>query len=273
MASLNPIPNLFIIIPVYNEARNIGLLLESLETFALDMRDRYSVKTIIVDDGSQDETEQLAKQFASRFPLTVLKHEQNQGPGRAFGTGFRELAGRLFDRDIVVTMEGDNTSRLELIKQMLHRLEEGFDVILASPYLYGGAIVHTSVFRVFLSGIANLCVKDLLGIHGIFTVSSFYRMYTVGLLRRLQSIYGPEIVERRGFECMTELLMKMIYLDARVSEVAMVLDTKLRVGKSRMKILKTIRGYYALWKLQTKWRMMAVNYGTFRRDVFASAAK
>jgi hypothetical protein len=53
----------------------------------------------------------------------------------------------------------------------------------------------------------------------------------------------------------------------------MVLDTKLRVGKSRMKILKTIRGYYALWKLQGKWKEMAVSSGAFRRDVLVTAVK
>jgi dolichol-phosphate mannosyltransferase len=138
-------------------------------------------------------------------------------------------------------------------------MEEGFDVILASPYLYGGAIVHTSVFRIFLSSMANLFVKELLGIHGIFTVSSFYRMYRAPLLRKLQAVYGSRILERNGFECMTEMLMKMIYLHARISEIAMVLDTKLRVGKSHMKIQRTIFGYYALWKLHGKWQKMAAS--------------
>jgi len=136
-------------------------------------------------------------------------------------------------------------------------MEEGFDVVLASPYMYGGGIEHTSAFRVFLSNMANLFVKDLLGIHGIFTVSSFYRLYNADLLKRLWAVYGVEIIERKGFECMTEMIMKMIYLDARISEVAMVLDTKLRAGKSKMKISKTILGYYALWRLQGKWKEMA----------------
>jgi dolichol-phosphate mannosyltransferase len=221
------------------------------------MADQYRVEVLLIDDGSRDETEQVVSQFVSRMPIELVKHEVNQGPGRAFGTGFRAVAGRYSDNDIVITMEGDNTSRLELVRQMLHRMEEGYDVILASPYMYGGEIVHTSAFRILLSSMANVFVKDLLGIHGIFTVSSFYRMYSVPLLRRLQATYGPEIVERRGFECMTEMLMKMILLDTRISEVAMVLDTKLRVGKSRMKIFRTVLGYYALWKLQGKWKKMA----------------
>ncbi len=227
--------------------------------FALDHRDRFCVEVVLIDDGSRDETELLANQFASKFHLVVLKHYINCGPGRAFGTGFRHIAGRLSDDDIVVTMEGDNTSRIELITQMLHRLQEGFDVILASPYLYGGIILHTSPIRILLSGMANLFVKDLLGIHGIFTVSSFYRMYTVPMLKELQAIYGPEIMERDGFECMTEMLMKMIILDAKISEVAMVLDSKLRVGKSRMKIIRTILGYYHLWRLQDKWKNLGIS--------------
>lgn len=257
MPPSSPLPKLFLLIPVYNEAGNIARLLECINTFALEIGDQYSLEALLVDDGSQDDTEKLARGFVLRVPLTVLKHTENKGPGCAFGTAFREVAGRFSDCDIVITMEGDNTSRLELVRQMLHRMKEGFDLVLASPYLYGGAIVHTSNFRIFLSNMANIFVKDLLGIHGIFTVSSFYRMYSVPLLKQLQAVYGQEILERRGFECMAEMLMKMIFLDARISEVAMVLDTDLRVGKSRMRIIKTIMGYYALWKLKKKWMMMA----------------
>jgi dolichol-phosphate mannosyltransferase len=257
MAPPNSHPKLFLLIPVYNEAGNIVRLLDCLEVFAQDLSNRYGVEVVLIDDGSRDDTEQLARQHVSKYPRHLLSHAQNQGPGRAFGTGFEAIASMASDDDLVVTLEGDNTSRLELVKQMLHRLEEGFDVILASPYLYGGAIVHTSVFRIFLSSMANLFVKELLGIHGIFTVSSFYRMYRVPMLRKLQAAYGPSIIERAGFECMTEMLMKMIYLEARISEIARVLDTKLRVGRSHMKIRKTILGYYALWRLQDKWRRMA----------------
>jgi len=264
---MNPVdlqPRMFLIIPVFNEAGNIERLLAGLDVFARTMADRYRLEVLLVDDGSRDETADLAKRTSVGFPLTVLCHPGNLGPGRAFGTGFREVASRFNDRDIVLTMEGDNTSRLELVPKMLHRMDEGYDVILASPYIYGGDIVHTSALRIFLSNMANVFVKDLLGIHGIFTVSSFYRMYSVPMLRQLQAAYGPEIMEQRGFECMTEMLMKMIQLGARISEIAMVLDTKLRVGKSRMKITRTIVGYHMLWKNQAKWKRMAEELQTAR---------
>lgn len=246
---------LFILIPVLNEAGNIMRLVDGLRLLSSELQNTFELHVLLVDDGSRDNTSELARQSAveAGLQLTVLRHEINQGPGKAFATGFCHLSPLLRDNDLVMTMEGDNTSRLELVKQMLVRLTEGFDVVFASPYAYGGKIVNTSTYRIFLSNIANLFIKELLGMHGLLTVSSFFRLYRTPAFKKLQDVYGPEIVERRGFECMVEMTMKMMNLQITISEVPMVLDTHARVGKSRMKILKTIRGYLSLWFLKSKW--------------------
>lgn len=253
--------NFFILIPVLNEAGNIPRLVQDLRALSVEVEKKFDVHVILIDDGSGDNTAELAKESAEKtgVRLTVLRHETNQGPGKAFATAFCYLASLANDNDLVLTMEGDNTSRLELVKQMLVRLAEGFDVIFASPYAYGGKILNTSTYRVFLSSVANLFIKELLGIHGILTVSSFFRLYRVPALKKLQAAYGPGIVERRGFECMVEMTMKMINLQITISEVPMVLDTQARVGKSRMKIIKTIRGYFSLWLLKKKWLALVIH--------------
>lgn len=249
-------PNLFILIPVLNEAGNIPRLSNSLSALNQEFSKRFELRVILVDDGSTDQTSELAKKAAaeSGFALDALRHETNLGPGKAFSTGFSHLAPILHENDLVMTIEGDNTSRLELVKQMLHRMEEGFDVIFASPYMYGGQIVNTSALRVFLSAIANLFVKESLGLHGLFTVSSFFRLYKSQTLKALQQRYGNGVVERAGFECMVEMAMKMVFAQTSISEVPMVLDTKARVGKSRMNIMRTIRGYLTLWFHKKKWQ-------------------
>ena len=248
---------LFVLIPVYNEAGNIPKLIGSLKSLSDELSKKFKVCIFLVDDGSQDQTAILARQITGNLDLDILQHPKNLGPGRAFGTGFKHLSGLITEDDLVLTMEGDNTSRIELVWQMIHRLEEGFDVILASPYLYGGQIENTSAYRIFLSNMANLFIKELMGIHGLLTVSSFFRLYKATSLNLLQSHYGNQIVERDGFECMVEMIMKMAFLKIRISEIAMVLDTKARVGKSKMKIIKTIRGYLALWFLKKKWSAMS----------------
>jgi dolichol-phosphate mannosyltransferase len=84
-------------------------------------------------------------------------------------------------------------------------------------------------------------------------MSSFFRLYTGSLLAQLQAEFGPGILECAGFECMVELLMKAVLLRAPISEVEMLLDSSQRVGQSKMKILRTIRGYMGLVRRRRKW--------------------
>lgn len=244
---------LFVVVPVFNEAPNITSLFEAFKFMKQELSDQFLVSFVLVDDGSNDETVQLAKHNATDLDLQVLVHGTNKGPGAAFATGFASLAGRLAPDDWVITMEGDNTSRHELVRQMLTRTREGFDIVLASPYMYGGGFTQTSFLRKLLSSGANLVVKDLLDIQGIMTVSSFFRLYSGAAILRMQHVFGPKILERSGFESMVEMVMKMTMLRLSVSEVAMQLDSSRRKGKSKMKILKTIRGYLSLWRSKRDW--------------------
>jgi dolichol-phosphate mannosyltransferase len=250
-------PSLYLMAPVFNEAENLPRLFEAFREVATEHGERFSVSFILVNDGSTDGTAGIARDLGSALDLTVLDHGDNRGPGSAFATGFEYLASRIDPGDSVVTMEGDNTSRHDLLRQMLHRAEEGHDAVFASPYMYGGAILHTTPIRLFLSHAANLFVKELLGVHGLLTVSSFYRLYRGDCLQRLQAAYGDGIVERRGYESMVEMVVKMTYLGITISEVPMVLDTKRRAGKSKLKIRKTMLGYVALFRAKRRWQRQA----------------
>ncbi|PYQ04824.1 MAG: hypothetical protein DMF83_17240 [Acidobacteria bacterium] len=245
---------LFVLVPVLDEAPNIPRLIGNLSRLAGDVRGEMECRVVFVDDGSADGTGDRIRQEAGPLPVEVLRHDVNLGPGRAFATGFRHLASLLADMDWVATMEGDNTSRVETLRQMLVRRREGFEVVLASPYMYGGGLSNTSLLRLILSHGANGLIKELLGIRGIVTMSSFFRLYSAPVLKRLQTRYGDGILETSGFECMVELLAKLIEVDATISEVAMPLDGAQRLGKSKMRLWRTIRGYLRVFLVGRKWR-------------------
>ncbi len=246
---------LYIIVPVYNEAANMPMFMSALTK--ITHKSDQPTMIILVDDGSTDNTPQAARQTAQDLPLTVLEHNQNLGPGAAFGTAFEYLSETLQDDDWVLTMEGDNTSMPNLVSQMFQRTEEGYTVILASIYMYGGGIQNTALLRIILSKVANTFVSEVLGIAGIMTVSSFYRLHHGSVIRHLQHHYGVRIIEHHGFECMVEMLMKLIYLHTPISEVPMTLDTSKRIGKSKMRIGRTIRGYFSLFLDKARWQKLA----------------
>jgi glycosyltransferase involved in cell wall biosynthesis len=245
------VSRLHIILPALDEAPNVPPLLDSLRALGSEPH------VLLVDDGSTDGTAEVARAHAGDLALTVISHERPRGPGCAFRSGFEHLSGQLVADDLVLTMEADNTSRVELLAAMGRRLEEGYDAVLASPYMYGGGIVETTPGRVMLSHLANAFVKEFLGIHGILTVSSFFRLRTGAAVKRLQSRYGPGVIECAGFECMVEELLKMTYLDMGIAEVPMVLDSSRRAGASKMRIVRTGRGYLGLFRRKGAWARAA----------------
>lgn len=254
---------LHVVVPLYQEEPNLPRLFESFAGLAGAGLAQGAPAFLVVDDGSRDATATLAAELGLRhgLDLTVLRHEGNRGPGAAFATAFAHLAPRLREDDWVLTVEGDNTSRLELVARMFTRAAEGLDLVLASPYVYGGAIRNTVTLRVLVSYVANVFLKEALGLRGIFTMSSFFRLHRAGLVLRLQARYGPAVIERAGFECMVEMLIKATALGASLSEVPMVLDTAQRAGRSKMSVSRTTLGYLQLWRDARRWRAAAAGAG------------
>ncbi len=247
-------PTLYLIIPVFNEAGNIDRLLNSIELLQKTIASEFSITCLLVDDGSSDHTVDKIRSHTTYFSVITLTNPINLGPGAAFAKAFFYLSSRLKKNDWVLTMEGDNTSDITTIQHLLQRRKEGYDVVLASPYLYSGSINNVAIHRVIISQMANTLTKIILGINGILTFSCFLRLYNGATIQSLQKRFGPNIIECQGFESMVELLAKLVQMKVKISEVESIVDWRQRVGKSKMKILKTIRGYL---KLFIHWHSMS----------------
>lgn len=80
------IKSISVVMPVYNEAKNIDFMLESILQTIPKLTTDYEV--IFVNDGSLDETPQLIKSLIKRFPqVRLMEHELNRGYGAAVFTG------------------------------------------------------------------------------------------------------------------------------------------------------------------------------------------
>ena len=229
---------IYVLIPTYNEEQNIERLRKNLDPYV----QRSEVHFVFADDHSTDQTiSVIGSQFGTNS-CTVLPTEENKGPGDAFDRGFNWILENSENpSDVIVTMEADNTSDLGILETMLLLNERGYELVLASVYAQGGGFQKTTFIRKVISFFANMLFRSLLNLK-VLTLSSFYRVYSVHKVREVKERFGTIITEQ-GFICMVELLLKLVKCETTVIEVPMVLESTNRVGRSKMKIMRTTMQY------------------------------
>lgn len=230
-----------VILPAYNEEQDLPALLVRLEA-CLSAEQHYRV--LVVDDGSSDNTAAVVRTASARIPIDMIRHSVNLGLGAAIRTGLLHAA--TFG-GVIVTMDSDNSHDPELIRTMVARISEGFDVIIASRYQVGSKQLGVPVLRRFLSATCSIGLRALVPYRGVRDYTSGYRAYRAEVIRSSLKTYGEQsFIKERGFACMLELLLKLRVARASVAEVPLILRYDLKRGKSKMRILRTIRRYAAV---------------------------
>jgi glycosyltransferase involved in cell wall biosynthesis len=125
-------PPISVIIPAYNEGEAVGDQIETVRTTLLNSEFEFEI--IVVDDGSSDNTAEMAIQAQAR----VLRHPENCGYGSALKTGIREAS-----HDIIVIIDADGTYPSSEIPAIVEELEHADMVVGART----GDQVHTSIMR------------------------------------------------------------------------------------------------------------------------------
>jgi glycosyltransferase involved in cell wall biosynthesis len=225
---------LYFVIPVYNEELNIEELARSLKNTLPDERKFF----VFVDDCSKDNSIEAIRSCFNGESLHIITKSENKGPGDSFNLGFEYILSRELSKDdMVITVEADNTSDINILETMVSLSRMGFDLVLASPYAQGGGFEETTIWRRFLSFIANSLLRFCFDIK-VLTLSSFYRVYKPELLKIIKDKYCI-VIREPGFICMVEILIKAIRCKAEIIEVPMKLYSGKRKGKSKMRIIKT----------------------------------
>jgi dolichol-phosphate mannosyltransferase len=226
-----------VVLPAYNEAENVGAVLETLDD--LGKRTGLSLHAIVVDDGSRDATPQIVDRFSGAMRTTLLKHSVNLGLGAAIRTGLLRAVEESSDRDVIVTMDADDTFTPTTIPDMLSKIDSGMDVLIASRYAPGSVVIGVPLHRRFMSLAASILFRVVLPIPGVKDYTCGYRAYRASALREALAFYREDFVNQDGFQCMVDILLKLRKLPVHFGEVPLTLRYDRKGGKSKMKVART----------------------------------
>jgi glycosyltransferase involved in cell wall biosynthesis len=206
-------PLVSLVLPAYNESaivrKNLAVLCDYMKT----LEHKWDWEIIVVNDGSRDDTSELAKQIAAERPnVHVLDHSVDFGLGQALKFAFNQCRG-----EHIVTLDMDlsySPKHIELLVEKLRGTKA--KIVIASPYLTGGAVENVPAFRRWLSIYANKFLSA--AAHGrIKTLTGMVRAYDARFLRTLD-FYSM------GMEVNAEILYKALVLRARIEEIPATLS-------------------------------------------------
>ena len=227
-----------ITLPAFNEAQTLPSLLDSIRESMQENSIEYRV--VVVDDGSTDGTAEAVRSMAQSMPITLVEHPENLGLGEAIRTGLLAALDDAEPRDIIVTMDSDNTHTPGLIARMVRGIREGNDVVIASRYRQGANIRGVPRYRRFLSFGGRVAFSMVFPTPNVRDFTSGFRAYRADVLAKAFERYGEQFVAESGFSCMVDILLKLRKMGAIMSEVPLILRYDQKFGSSKMMVMRTI---------------------------------
>ncbi len=235
-------PRVSIIVPAYNEGKNIKNTLERL----IDLEyPKDKLEIIVVDDGSKDNTYEIAKEYEEKYNFIKVYKKENGGKSSALNYGIKRSSG-----EIIVTLDADSIPEKDSLIKMLKYM-----------YYYNADIV--------VPAIQIISTKKLIEKYQYidYVIHNFSRM----VIDKMNSIFiasGPFSVFRRS------VFEKIGLFDEK--NISEDMEIALRAQKNNFKIkfcpeviIKTVPpdNFKSLLKQRVRWILGFIDNYTKYRDI------
>lgn len=234
---------LSVVAPMYNEGINIGDNIEKICDYVDELPITYEL--IIVNDGSTDNSYEIAKEQQKKYPyLKIVSYKNNRGRGYALRIGIRHSIGKY-----VITTESDLNWGTDILNRLYNTLKNSeSDVIVASPYMQGGKLKNVPFKRALISSWGNMILRKAIK-SNINTVTGMTRGYIGSSIRRLY-------LEEDGKEIHLEIISKAEIEGYRITEIPATLTWPKNKDKPKNSVRKS---NFKMWNLIKSHLLFATN--------------
>ncbi len=226
-----------IIIPVYNEKEMIHVLVKKVmkaDTY------KYVKEVIFVDDGSNDGTTEILREYAEKFPIKIILHERNMGKGASIKTGLTECSG-----DIILIQDADLEYSPDDYRMILKEFDkEGVSVVYGSRFLKKmwpkRMRLQNWIANRLFTFLTNLLYKSKLTDEG-----TAYKAFKRAAIMFIN-------IKSRGFEFCPEVTAKLLKEGIRIHEVPISYRARNKKEGKKPRFMDSLR---ILWTI-VKYRLI-----------------
>lgn len=207
-----------IIMPTYNEAKNIKRMLDELVGGEFPKIRNADMHLLVVDGNSPDGTGEIVEQAARKnSKVHLLREKEKRGLGWAYIEGMKYAMDKL-EADAVMEMDADFQHPPKYVKDMVAAYLDGADYVIGSRYIPGGSIPSDwAIYRKAISFFGNLFIRIVLFQPKIHDLTTGFRLTRVGGV--LDKIKLETLMEPRRFAYKVDLLYRSINLSKKTVEV------------------------------------------------------
>ena len=206
-----------VIMPVYNEAENIGPMIEELVAREFPKIKDVNMQLLVVDDNSPDGTGNIVREKMKKYKRVHLLQGEKQGLGMAYVRGMR-YAMKMLGADAVIEMDADFQHNPKYVKNLVKEFIKGADYVIGSRYIKGGSIPASwAVSRKFMSYFGNLFARVVLWLPKLHDMTTGFRLTRVkGVLDKIKL---EQLRELKRFAHKIDLFNQTVKLSQKTVEV------------------------------------------------------
>ena len=227
--------NLIIVIPTYNEEKNILKLTNRIHKLI------PKCKILIIDDTRNSKIDRIYEK-SKRVKFIIRRNKKGRGSAVLFG-----LKNAIQDKtnEIFVEMDADFSHQPSELKRNINFfLKNNCDLLIASRYLQNSKITNWSIERRIFSKLANLLARFFLQIE-ITDYTNGFRIYSRKAAYKIVNDCG-NIGD--GFIVLSEILLKIHQSKLKILEIHSIFINRVR-GESSVNFKLIIQSFFGLIKL------------------------
>lgn len=202
-------------------------------------KNNFSYEIIPIDDRSSDNTKIVLTQLAKKnlHIRPIFRNHDREEKGNTMGKAL--ISGtKLASGNIIIWTMGDLADDTDTYLDIIHKINDGFDIVFGSRYMPGGSRGNLDFAKAFLSSWGTLLARLLFGIP-VHDITNAFRGFK-------KEIFGKIKLDSTGFSISPEFAIKAYLAGFKLGEVPTVYTNRVE-GVSSFKLFKMIRSYLTLY--------------------------